>query len=127
MGTQTSSTSTTEHIAVGDFFVCSWGYDQTNVDFYRVVGKTGKSVRLQWWTKRLVSEAGMPTEFVVPGGVPATVPVRENGVVVRWEDAKPEMKRVNLEWGTRVRINSFSSARLWEGDAEMQTGGGWGH
>lgn len=32
-----------EGIEIGDIFSHSWGYDQTNVDFYQVVGKTGKA------------------------------------------------------------------------------------
>ena len=27
---------------IGDIVYSSWGYDQTNVDFYEVVGKQGK-------------------------------------------------------------------------------------
>lgn len=36
-------------VEIGDIFEGSWGYDQTNVDFYEVVGFTpsGKSVRLR--------------------------------------------------------------------------------
>lgn len=30
-------------VQVGDLFVCSWGYDQTNVDFVQVVALCGKS------------------------------------------------------------------------------------
>ena len=33
-------------VNVGDLFSCSWGYDQTNVDFYMVVKVTGKSAWL---------------------------------------------------------------------------------
>ena len=34
-------------VQVGDLFACSWGYAQTQVDFYEVVGLTpsGKSVK----------------------------------------------------------------------------------
>jgi hypothetical protein len=31
----------------GDIFVASWGYDQTNVDFYQVVGVFGKMAELR--------------------------------------------------------------------------------
>lgn len=31
-------------VKVGDIFVCSWGYEQTNVDFYQVVRTTAASV-----------------------------------------------------------------------------------
>jgi hypothetical protein len=29
---------------VGDIFVCSWGYDQTNIDYYKVMEVKNKSV-----------------------------------------------------------------------------------
>jgi len=35
-----------QHIEVGDIFRASWGYDQTNVDYYKVVRKTAKMVEL---------------------------------------------------------------------------------
>jgi hypothetical protein len=31
-------------VNVGDIFVCSWGYDQTNIDYYKVVAVKNKSV-----------------------------------------------------------------------------------
>ena len=30
-------------VKVGDVFRCSWGYEQTNVDFFQVIAKIGKS------------------------------------------------------------------------------------
>lgn len=32
-----------ENVKIGDIFSSSWGYEQTNVNFYEVVGKKGKS------------------------------------------------------------------------------------
>lgn len=34
-------------VKIGDVFVNSWGYDQTNIDYFQVVGLTAKSVKLQ--------------------------------------------------------------------------------
>lgn len=34
-------------LQVGDILYYSWGYEQTNVDFYQVIGKTEKSVKIQ--------------------------------------------------------------------------------
>ena len=46
-----------EHtVEVGDIFGASWGYDQTNVDFYKVVRVSAKSV----WVVRIGAK-------VVPG------------------------------------------------------------
>lgn len=35
-----------DHIELGDVFSSIWGYDQTNVDFYRVTRKTASMVEL---------------------------------------------------------------------------------
>jgi len=39
----------TDTIKTGDIFYNSWGYDQTNIDWYQVVGitKSGKSVKIR--------------------------------------------------------------------------------
>lgn len=122
-------------VKVGDFFVSSWGYDQTNVDFYKVVGltKSGKSVRVQKWTSAIVGGAGAPQENVVPGAGPAT------GCWVRvpegWSEydrdaiAPVETKRLRMGgyFGASFTVNSFSAAYLWDGKPEYRTGSGWGH
>lgn len=41
-------------IKVGDLFVCSWGYDQTNVDFYQVVDVKGKTFTIRAIAGRIV-------------------------------------------------------------------------
>jgi hypothetical protein len=38
---------TMNDIQIGDIFCASWGYDQTNVDFYEVVRKTAKMIELR--------------------------------------------------------------------------------
>lgn len=40
---------TIKPVQIGDIFFCSWGYDQTLVDWYQVVGvsKSGKSARFR--------------------------------------------------------------------------------
>ena len=34
-------------IKIGDIFYNSWGYDQTNIDFYQVVGTTAKTISIR--------------------------------------------------------------------------------
>lgn len=44
-------------VQVGDIFSCSWGYDQTQVDFFQVLKLCGeKSVRVRHVQPKLVSE-----------------------------------------------------------------------
>lgn len=54
-------------LEVGNILVSSWGYDQTNIDFYKVVRKSEKSVWLQRLTKRYLKQVGWAHFEVVPG------------------------------------------------------------
>lgn len=98
---------------IGDFLVASWGYDQTNIDFYKIVGITpsGKSVKIQKWSSAVAEDHGSAVR-VVPGDAPSD------------PDAPIKTKRVR---GDCVTINSYASAWLWNGKAQYQTGSGWGH
>ena len=46
-----------ETLKVGDIIYNSWGYDQTNIDFYQVISKTEKSVKLRM-IKKETEETG---------------------------------------------------------------------
>ena len=58
----------TKPVEVGDIFERSWGYDQTNVDFYKVVGltKSGKSARVIKIGQKVVKQTGDMSELVAP-------------------------------------------------------------
>jgi hypothetical protein len=95
---------------VNDILVSSWGYDQTNVDFYKVLklSPSGKSVTIQRINEH-ITENGFMCGMSVPA-IPHTVS-RHNG--------KPVTKRVNLtNCGYYVSISSYSNAYLWDGKPE---------
>lgn len=130
-------------VKVGDFFYSSWGYDQTNVDFFKVVGLTPKGVRIQHWSSLCVRDDGGPSTRVVPGDAPAQWVdwsgvdrdaehwVQQGQKVMR--DAKIETKRLQVMSGPyyegRVRLawKSYADLYLWDGTPKHQTGFGWGH
>jgi hypothetical protein len=56
----------TEEIKVGDIMESSWGYDQTNVDFFKIVKMTGKTIWIQPVKSKFVSESGFMSNTVVP-------------------------------------------------------------
>jgi hypothetical protein len=64
------STSTIEKVKVqpklGDILYSSWGYDQTNIDFYKVVKVSEFSVWIQELGKKIVEITGWAHEKVVP-------------------------------------------------------------
>ncbi len=49
---------TMNDIQIGDLFSSSWGYDQTNVDFYEVVRKTAKMIELREIGSRIEADQG---------------------------------------------------------------------
>jgi hypothetical protein len=114
----TATTTTIRPVEVGDIFASSWGYDQTNVDFYEVVAVTpsGKSVRLVPIGKEVVIDSGPYTEVkAVPGSASP--------------DAKPITKRVRYYGGSEplVSLTSYSNAwRIDPNEAKYETGFGYG-
>lgn len=114
---ESRSSKTPDQVQVGDIFVSSWGYDQTNIDFYQVIGKTpsGKSVTLAPMTKKRVESPYDYEVRVVPGVV-------DRGV----QPLRRKLGSSNY-YGSVVRINSVASAYPWEGKPEGETAAGFGH
>ena len=82
-------------LEVGDVLVSSWGYEQTNIDYYQVVGLVGEaSVLLQEIAKQKNTD--------VRGDTGKCVPVIDNFI------GEPFTKKVTN--GIRVTLSSYSSA-----------------
>lgn len=102
-------------VKVGDIFHSSWGYDQTNNDFYQVVAKSGRSV--------IVRKIGS----AVADGSSASWD--SNRVLASKDsflaDEKPLKKLVQFSGGSPyIRIASYASASLWDGKSCYNS---WGH
>lgn len=95
---------------VGDILYSSWGYDQTNIDFYEVTAVGSKSIKIREIEQRVAS-ATPGSDMVVP------VPGHFKG---------SEMLKIVSPRGT-VRLTSYSSARPWDGTPKYQTAMGYGH
>lgn len=108
----TETTATVTAVQVGDIFCSSWGYDQTNVDFYEVVGLTPASVRVRPVGLKVVAGDDFD-EQVVPDTS------RAGGVMT---------KRLK-DWGGTpwFRVDSFSSASPWDGKPQRRSGRFGGH
>jgi hypothetical protein len=98
-----------EKVQVGDFFVSSWGYDQTNIDFFVVVGKTAARIKVQACRKERVGGNGY-SDSVVPVEGGACGPVMVKKVSSCDRDRKAYFS-----------VNSFAGAWAWDGKAEAQT------
>lgn len=100
---------------VGDILYSSWGYDQTNIDFYEVRKVTGSMVVLQQLEDKIVRNDGY-MHYVVP------VPGRYKGVPLR--------RKFGPSWRGdeyTVGIKSYASASKWDGTPKGETGWGYGH
>jgi len=97
----------TTPVAPGTIFVSTWGYDQTNVDFYRVVRSTAASVWLQKVGQRVESQTGYMSETVMPTD-------HAVGEVFR----RKVSMFMDKAWAS---INSYAGASEWNGQPVMQT------
>lgn len=117
----------TRTVQVGDFFVESWGYDQTNIDFYQVVkvSTSGQTVWIRHVQSALVSEDGSGSTHVapVPDGFDTAYTASRQGVL------RKRLRRYDTGNGAYYSVNltSYSSASLWDGTPAYQTASGWGH
>lgn len=131
-----TTTETEERVVkVGDYFVSSWGYDQTNIDFYEVVGLTpsGKSVKVVKVDNTFLDSDSSPYQDKVMPGSRSKRPVwNEDYTEQTLQDSPVLTKRLNSYGeGENKRfyftVNSYSSASLWSGEPQYQTGYGYGH
>lgn len=124
---------------VGDILTSSWGYDQTNVDFYEVVAVTKSMVQILKMSTAVesTSECGA-SDRIVPVNAIREVEVfdweaTEDGDYVRrckgTKTVEPMRKATKSyeEGSYHVRIASYANAYLWNGSAQHQTGAMFGH
>ena len=99
----------TVELKVGDILYSSWGYDQTNIDFYEVVkgGREGQFIGL----RELDYVSGPEEGFMTAQKVPATGPdrFRKDGKVL-----KRKLRR-GYRGQPSVKISSFEYAGPWDG------------
>jgi hypothetical protein len=145
-----TTTTETPLAKVGDILYRSWGYDQTNVNFYQVVkvspsGKTIYYYEVQTYRTGYESVSPLPGQFYhrckncdnliksVPGFGGWTHGIH---VECSWPEGKvaePKLYsgRVKPKYAGseeyRVNFNSYSDLYLWDGRARYQTPAGGGH
>lgn len=116
-------------VEVGDFFEESWGYDQTNVDFYQVVrvSSSGKTVWMrQVQTACVKGGDGGPADYVAPLAdmfYDTGCGTKRDGLLKRL------IRTYDYGNGVEVVVNmtSYSNAYLWDLKPAFRTGSGWGH
>lgn len=116
-------------VKVGDIFYTSWGYDQTNVEFYKVVRATKSSVWIQetsqireyadygngdYWTTKSTGEIGSRQVY--------------NSETGEYEVKYPPitMHRIQYQHGyaePAIRISYSSTGWLWDGQPKQASTG----
>lgn len=97
----------------GDILYDSWGYDQTNVNFYQVTEVRGKEVVVREIGAKVVrEERGADYLEAVPG-----------------KFIGPALKRrpTGTVGHVSVKIDDVIRASPWDGKPKYQTASGWGH
>lgn len=88
------------NLKLGDIFVCSWGYEQTNVDFYQVINIDKSKVTFK----------------AIRGHVTRGIGFDYSGYVMPLKDNFTGEKSFEKVIRSRhVKLNSHSSMSLWDG------------
>jgi hypothetical protein len=102
---------------VGDILYSSWGYDQTNIEFFKVVKVSDYSVWIQQVGSQITEITGWAHEKVIPTDS-SEYQVRIWEKPGEYETKTYPIKRHKIQsWseGYGVNLNSFSSAWIWDG------------
>lgn len=108
-------------VGVGDIFHTSWGYDQTNNDFFQVVALVGESsVRIREVYPKLIAEkgvSGMASDYTYEI-TDELLPPADRSVFIK-DQEKGDLKRIQVsKYGGEpyIRIDSFATARRVKND-----------
>jgi len=94
------------NVKIGDIFVSSWGYDQTNVSAYQVIEKKLKAV--------IITEIGTKIIEGTEGFMSAEViPVKDNFI-----NKNDQKQKLIGPYG--IKISSYSTASKWDGVSSYQ-------
>lgn len=100
---------------VGDILYSSWGYDQTNIDWYQVVAAQPKSIKIREIASKIVRQ-GEQSDQVVPV---------KNDFVGDPMVKIPQTRGKNQPFF--VKIKSFITAYPWDGQPKYETSPMAGH
>lgn len=95
-------------LKVGDILVSSWGYDQTNIDFYLVIASNPSTVKIRQLAQRTTEDG-----FMCGQTVPILGQFKEDSKVML---KRPRVYEWRGEWHSSVKIEDFASASKWDGN-----------
>lgn len=105
------------NVKVGDVFIATWGYEQTNNDFFQVVKVCGKSVRVRQVKPKVISEdyiSGMSADFTVD--LEGELEPVERSFFIK-DQERGDLKRIKEYGGVpEFKISSYAYAYKVEGN-----------
>lgn len=113
----TTATIEKQAVKVGDIFFTSWGYDQTNVEFYKVVRCTDKTVWVQE-TGQVRSDHKYDYWKTSSNGEPLVRELRDwNSNELVKETAPITQHKIQYagEGKPAIKINSVAYGWFWDG------------
>ena len=110
---------------IGYILYSSWGYDQTNIDFYKVVKVSEFSVWIQKLNSAITEVTGWAHQNVVATDSSTyEVRISDYDEPAVYETRTYPVRRHKIQSysdGYGVSLNSFASAFLWDGKPKGQS------
>jgi len=128
-------------VEIGHILCASWGYDQTNIDYYKVIRKTAAMVELRAIGQKFVEASSSMSEYVMPdpdnelfdGNGMSREKAIKNGYEItneydggEWVYAKyPAITKHKANFdkhnGLWVKFASYKYAYSWDGKKDFQS------
>ena len=103
-------------VSVGDVFVTSWGYEQTNVDYFEVVEKHGQYVTVRPIASRTVENTGWMQRTVeaVPGSYLSSSTLLDG-------ESSARRKVKGTAGRPCIDLQDFAQAVIWDGKPDHES------
>lgn len=117
---RTQEVKTAVDVNEGTIFVASWGYDQTNIDFYQVIDRTAKMV-----TVRKLRSKGEYAYTMARYVMPLKDQFLDSDHPYDQAYGKPFKRRlIDSPYGVYFNADECSTARIWDGERRTETSTG---
>jgi hypothetical protein len=105
-------------VMIGEIFYSSWGYDQTNIDFYQVIKKTPKTI-----TVRRIRSKSEPAYTMACYVMPIKDSFLDSDHPYDTSFGSPMVKKLSVFSDGQVYFKpaSYSIATIWDGTRKTET------
>lgn len=99
------------NLKIGDILMASWGYEQTNIDYFQVVDRTDRTVTVREIAKKITGyDTDMSGQCIAVKDA-FLKPMHDS------DDRGAPLRRVvsTWEWGASIKVDECRTAHLWDG------------